>query len=152
MPGAPLDESFGAMELEKKREIFAQMAKILKTLQDYELPASITGFGGVTFDGNGDIVSTAMTSVGTGPCPTYEASFKSRLEVALQKADKNPYIKGWRANGVRERLDPFVERGVLAQFEDLGSKQDRVIIHADFSKLFTEFQIPSFIIMLNTKK
>lgn len=42
MPGAPLDESFGAMELEQKREMFAQMAKLLKALQDYKLPASIT--------------------------------------------------------------------------------------------------------------
>ncbi|OBT74016.1 hypothetical protein VF21_06022 [Pseudogymnoascus sp. 05NY08] len=107
-PGAPLDESFGAMEFEKKREIFAQTAKILKALQDYELPTSITGFGGVTFDSNGHIVSTAMTGVGAGPWLTYEASFK-------------------------DRLDAFVERGVPAQFEDLDSKQDRVIIHTDFT-------------------
>lgn len=114
MPGAPLDESFGTMELEKKREMFTEMAKILKALQDYELPASITGFGGVTFDGNGHIVRTAMTSVGAGPWPTYETSFKGRLEVALRKAGENPYSKGWRANGVREHLDAFVERGVPA--------------------------------------
>lgn len=80
------------------------------------------GFGGVTFDDTGHIVSTAMTSVGVGPWSSYEASFEGRLEVALQKADANPYIQGWRANGVRGRLDAFVERGVPAQFETLGSK------------------------------
>ncbi|KFY05764.1 hypothetical protein V492_08313 [Pseudogymnoascus sp. VKM F-4246] len=74
-----------------------------------------------------------MTSVGAGPWPTYETSFKGRLKVALRKVDANPYIKGWPANGVRERLDAFVERGVPAQFEGLDSKQDRVIIHADFT-------------------
>jgi hypothetical protein len=63
--------------------------------------------------------------------------------VALQKADANPYIKGWRANGMRERLDAFVERGVLAQFETLGSKQDWVIIHADFSELGIELILNS---------
>ncbi|OBT53862.1 hypothetical protein VE04_06560 [Pseudogymnoascus sp. 24MN13] len=89
--------------------------------------------GGVTFDDNGQIVSTAMTSVGAGPWTTYESSFKDRLAVALRKADANPYINGWRANGVRERLDAFVERGVTAQFEHLDSKQDRVTIHADFT-------------------
>ncbi|KAF4634752.1 hypothetical protein G7Y89_g3359 [Cudoniella acicularis] len=133
MPGAPVDESFDAMDLEQKRQIFAQMAKLLKSLQDYELPESIASFGGVTFDDTGRPISTAMTSVGAGPWSSYEASFKGRLEVALQKADANPYIKGWRANGVRQRLDAFVERGVPAQFEALGSKQDRVIIHADFT-------------------
>jgi hypothetical protein len=32
MPGAPLDESFGTMEHDKKRDILAQIAKILKAL------------------------------------------------------------------------------------------------------------------------
>lgn len=136
MPGAPVNESFDAMNLQQKCQIFAQMAKLLKSLQDYKLPNSITGFGGVTFDDAGHNVSTAMTSVGAGPWPSYEASFKGRLEVALRKADANPYINGWHANGVRECLDAFVERGIPAQFETLCSKDDRVIVHADFSKLF----------------
>lgn len=133
MPGAPVDESFDAMDLQQKCRIFAQMAQLLKSLQAYKLPNSITGFGGVTFDDAGHIISAAMTSVGAGPWPSYEASFKGRLEVALRKADENPYIKGWRANGVRERLDAFVERGIPAQFETLCSKDDRVIVHADFT-------------------
>jgi hypothetical protein len=33
MPVAPLDVSFGVMEIEQKREIFAQMAQMLKMLQ-----------------------------------------------------------------------------------------------------------------------
>jgi hypothetical protein len=137
MPVAPLDESFGAIEIEQKRENFPQMAQLSKALQEYDLPTNITSFGGMTFDDNGHIVSSAMTSVGVGPWPTYESSFKGRLEVAIQKADANPYIKGWRSNGVRERLDAFVERGLSAQFEDLDSKQDRVVVHADFSELST---------------
>lgn len=135
MPGTPLDETFDDMDLQEQKKILAQMAKLLKALQDYQLPESIEGFGGMTFDQVGRIVSTAMTSVGAGPWPSYEASFQGRLEVALQKADANPYIRGWRANGVRERLDAFLERGVPAQFKSLSSKQDKVIVHADFSGL-----------------
>lgn len=138
MPGSPVDESLDAMNLEQKRQIFAQMAKMLKALQDYKLPESIASFGGVTFDDAGRTISTAMASVGAGPWPSYEASFKGQFEVALREADSNAYIKGWRANGVRERLDAFIERGIPAQFEALGSKEDRVIIHADFSKLFID--------------
>ncbi|KAF2810720.1 uncharacterized protein BDZ99DRAFT_561103 [Mytilinidion resinicola] len=123
MPGTPVDEAFDTLDLPQKQQIFAQMAQLLKALQDYKLPESITGFGGVTFDETGRIVSTAMTSVGLGPWPSYEASFKDRLELALRKADVNPYIQGWRANSVRDRLDRFVERGVPAQ----------VIVHADFT-------------------
>ncbi|KFY49725.1 hypothetical protein V495_00484 [Pseudogymnoascus sp. VKM F-4514 (FW-929)] len=36
-----------------------------------------SGLGGVTFDDNSHIVSSAMTSVGVGPWPTYESSFKA---------------------------------------------------------------------------
>ncbi|TVY83181.1 3-oxoacyl-[acyl-carrier-protein] reductase FabG [Lachnellula suecica] len=133
MPGSPVDEAFTTMDLQQKRQIFAQMAKMLKGLQDYKLPESITGFGGVTFDDTGRIISAAMTSVGAGPWTSYEAFFKARLEIALKKADENPHIRGWQSNGLRNRLDDFVERGLPAQFESLLSKEDRVIVHADFT-------------------
>jgi len=134
MPGSPLDAAFDAMALEQKRKIFAQMAEVLTRLQTFQLPESITDFGGVTFDNAGQIVSAEMPTVGAGPWDSYEASFKGRLEVALRKADANPYIKGWHANGLRKRIDRFVAQGLPAQFEDLGSKEDRVVVHADFSQ------------------
>jgi hypothetical protein len=110
------------------------MAELLKALQNFQLPQDIKEYGGVTFDDSGRIVSTAMTSVGSGPWPSYEDYFRDRLKRALHKADDNPYIKGWHANGVRERLDAFVQSGVLTQFKSLESKQDKTIVHADFSE------------------
>ncbi|GAB1311933.1 hypothetical protein MFIFM68171_02143 [Madurella fahalii] len=70
---------------------------------------------------------------------SYEASFKARLERALWKADANPYIKGWRANGLRYRLDKFVAEGIPAQFTSLSLKQDKVIIHTDFGLIDYDF-------------
>ncbi|KAI1128594.1 kinase-like domain-containing protein [Nemania abortiva] len=134
MPGEPLAEPFEeTMSLTQKREILAQMAKLLKALQDYTLPESIKGWGGVTFDSNGAIVSASMTSVGAGPWPSFEDSYRGRFKVALAKADKNRYLQGWRANGVRERVDAFIECGLTTQFDDLASKHSRTIIHADFT-------------------
>ncbi|KAM5450891.1 hypothetical protein MaudCBS49596_004000 [Microsporum audouinii] len=133
MPGTPLDEAFGAMDITQKQQIFTQMAKMLKALHDYKLPDSITGFGGLTFDDAGHIISSVMPSVGAGPWPSYEASFKGRLEVALQRADNNKYIQGWRQNGIRERLEAFIERGVPAMFESLSSKDEKSILHCDFT-------------------
>lgn len=135
MPGSPVDEAFKTMDHEQKKKIFAQMTELLKGLQEYKLPETITAFGGVTYDDAGQIISEAMPSVGAGPWPSFEASFQGRLEVALKKADENPYIKGWRANGLRDRLEAFVAGGVPDQFETLSSKEDRVIVHADFSEL-----------------
>ncbi|KAL4908172.1 hypothetical protein BDW74DRAFT_97962 [Aspergillus multicolor] len=132
MPGTPLDELIDSMDAQERACVFEQMTALLKALQSYKLPDHII-FGSVTFDKDGHIMSTAMTSVGAGPWPAFEASFKGRLEVALAKAEANPYIKGWHANGIRERLNAFVDQGVPAQFESLTSPQDRAIIHADFT-------------------
>lgn len=133
MPGVPLIDSFENMQLERKKKIFAQMAALLKGLQSYKLPESITGFGGVTFDGAGRIVSTPMPTVGAGPWPSYEARLKGRLEVAIRTANDNRYIKGWEVNGLRDRLDKFVAEGLPEHFKDLSSKENRVVTHADFS-------------------
>jgi len=134
MPGAPVDETYDSMSLEEKKGILSQMASFLKALQDFQIPQSIQRYGGVTFDANSQIVSTAMTSVGSGPWASYEDYFTDRLQRGLQRADSNPYIKGWHANGVRKRLDAFVASGIPAQFKALESKLDMSIVHADFSK------------------
>ena len=135
MPGLPVDENFESMSFEVKKVILAQMAKILKTLQAYKLPSSIRNHGGVTFDDTGRIISAAMTSVGSGPWPTYEDYYIDRLKRALQEADENQYIKGWNDNGVRVRLEKFIEKGVSDEFDLLESKDEKVIVHADFSEL-----------------
>ncbi|KAK4101154.1 hypothetical protein N658DRAFT_566895 [Parathielavia hyrcaniae] len=98
MPGSPLVDIFDKIQLSQKKEICRQMATLLKGLQSYKLPESITG-----------------------------------LEVAMKKATDNEYIKGWEANGLRKRLDKFVAEGVPNQFEDLSSKEERVVTHADFN-------------------
>ncbi|KAK0726542.1 hypothetical protein B0T21DRAFT_385758 [Apiosordaria backusii] len=134
MPGVPLDGVFSpTASLEQKTAVLRQMAAILKALQDYPLPKSIQGWGGLTFDSSGAIVSAPMPSVGAGPWSSLENSYRCRLKAALDKADKNPYLKGWRPNGIRDRVDDFIERGLSAQFSDLTSSQDRAIIHADFT-------------------
>ncbi|KAI1196980.1 hypothetical protein F5X97DRAFT_303467 [Nemania serpens] len=134
MPGAPLLDTFReAMSLDQKKGILAQMAMLLKGLQDYLLPKSITGWGGVTFDDTGAIVSAPMTSVGAGPWSSLEDSFRDRLQITLDEANANPHLRGWRENGVRARVDAFIERGLSAQFSDLESNEDRIIVHADFT-------------------
>jgi hypothetical protein len=134
IPGSPVDETFDAMPFEEKKNILAQMARFLKALQEFKLPDSINQYGGVKFDDAGKIVSCAMTSVGSGPWPSYEAYFRDRLEKALKKSDDNPYIKGWHSNGVRQRLESFVSNGLPMQFENFESKDDKAIVHADFSE------------------
>lgn len=138
MPGAALDTKVDNMDLGEKKQVLAQIARILKSLQDYQIPAGLF-FGGLTFDGTGSIVSSAMTNVGDGPWPTYQASYKGQLEMALAEADVSHYIEGWRGNGIRERLDAFIERGLPAQFKFLDLSHDRIITHADFSESLMDY-------------
>jgi hypothetical protein len=41
MPGTPVSEAFDSMPSGEKKSILAQMAEILKALQDFKLPSSI---------------------------------------------------------------------------------------------------------------
>lgn len=136
MPGQPLAEPFEeSMCLEQKRGIFHQISTILKALQEYPLPPSIRGWGGLTFSEDGSIISAPMVSVGAGPWNSLEHSFKGRLEAALTKADASPLLQGWTANGVRTRVDAFIESGLPEQFSHFASSADKSIIHGDFREL-----------------
>jgi hypothetical protein len=77
-----------------------------------------------------------MTTTSTGPWLSYEAAFEAQLKQALKKTDENSYIRGWHENGVRDRLEAFIERGLPEYFKQLESHDDKAIIHADFSKHF----------------
>ena len=135
MPGVALADGFSSsMTADQRRGPLAQVAEMLKTLQEYPLPESIKGWGGVTFDANGSIISASMSNVGAGPWQSLEDSYRERFALALAEADKNIYLEGWHGNGVRGRIDAFIEHGLAMQFCGFASKHDRGIIHGDFSE------------------
>ncbi|KAK4223651.1 hypothetical protein QBC38DRAFT_516499 [Podospora fimiseda] len=125
-------------------KLLRQMAKIIKALQEYKLPSTITKYGGLTFNESGGIASTAMPTVGAGPWETYEESFRYRLELELEESDANPYVKGWHGNGLGKRIEEFVKLGFSEQFELLGGKDDKVVVHCDFNYDFSWISHPSY--------
>lgn len=141
MPGVPLDEKLESMGLEEKKEMFSQIAKLLKSLQDFQLPPSITEFGGVAFDDENNIISAVMTTANAGPWSSYQAAFEAQFKQALKTSDESSYIRGWYKNGVRDRLEAFIERGLPECFKSLESRDDKGIIHADFSKHVSSFPL-----------
>lgn len=134
MPGVPLSSLFDEMLFVEKKGVLAQMAEILRGLQDLKLPESIQGWGSVTFDVEGEILGAPMIVTSVGPWESLLESFKGRFAQALKTADENVHLQGWRTNGVRERIDRFVELGLGALVEKLVSKEERGIVHGDFSK------------------
>lgn len=73
MPGSPLpDTTFSQMDQDAKSVIINQIAQILKCFQQYELPSSVEGYGGLGFAGDGSIVNGPTTIHGArSACETY---------------------------------------------------------------------------------
>jgi hypothetical protein len=88
MPGVPLDGTLSEKHLDQKKAILAKIAAFLKTLQCSQLPESVKQYGGVTFEEDGRITSSAMTSVSSGPWDSYESYFRDHLERALEREEK----------------------------------------------------------------
>ena len=132
MAGDPLLDDFGQMSDENKAFILKQMADILTSLQQHQLPTTIRYYGGLDFGPSREYVSAPISILDAGPFITYEDLVKATIQSKLVKADTDPQVKGWRANNVRARLDKFIEEGLHAVIENMGSFP-KVLVHADFS-------------------
>ncbi len=97
------------------------MLAIFKALPDYPLPASIKDWGGVTFDNHGSIVN-ATVDQRRFRAVAFSPILVPRLAEGGTRQDKNPYLRGWYAHGVREHVDSLIERGLPEQFSDLHSQ------------------------------
>ena len=132
MTGSPLLEDFGQMNDADKACILSQIADLLSNFQLIELPTSIRDYGGLGFGLSGEYVSAPMSIMDTGPFPTYKDLVHATIQSKLDKADTDPQVKGWRANGVRARLEQFIAEGLPVVIKSMGSFP-KALVHADFS-------------------
>ena len=132
MAGKPLLDDFHQMSDKDKAFMLRQMADVLTILQQYQLPATIRDFGGLDFGPSGEYVSAPLSILDAGPSTTYAGLVKATIQSKLAKADTDPQVQGWRANGVRARLDKFIAEGFPVAMENMGTFP-KVLVHADFS-------------------
>lgn len=133
MSGTPLDASFQTMcSDEEKMRVLREVASIVLSLQQFELPKTIQLFGGLSFDCEGKIVSAPLTVFHGGPFETYQEMITTILKEQLAAADKNPIIRGWQKNGIRPRLDRFISEKVGRIMQKANAENKR-LIHGDFS-------------------
>ena len=133
MAGCPLLADFGHMSDEVKACILGQMADVLTTLQQYELPATVRDFGGLDFGPSGEYISGPLSILHAGPFTKYGDLVKATVQSKLTKADADSQVEGWRANGIRFRLDKFIAEGFYGIMKEMGAFP-KVLVHADFSK------------------
>lgn len=118
---------------DKKHTILSQMAEILGAFQRLLLPESITKFGGLTFNGQGEIVSAEMTIVSGGPFATYEEMQKAFWQSEISEADRNPLINGWKDTDLRSRLDRFADEEIPRIISEYPASERKVLVHGDLT-------------------
>lgn len=144
MPGCDLDTVFEKLSLEEQKPILSQIAEIFAKIQRCEIPSTVEGFGGLTFDERGCMVGGEMSLVRGGPFGTYAELWQGMLREELKCADESEVIAGWRQNGVREKIEAFVEKGVPNM---VGDAEKKVLCHGDFStSIFSLLAILLFMI------
>ncbi|KAF6788131.1 hypothetical protein CSOJ01_15101 [Colletotrichum sojae] len=132
MPGIiPERGGFEGFTLKDKSDLLGQMADILACLQAFELPETVDRFGGLRFDEDGNVVSAQMTMFKGEPSATYKDFLRGIFRVKLQEADENPVLQGWKVDGVRARLDAFINH----RLDDIFVDEDppRRLVHADLT-------------------
>nr|POF15047.1 hypothetical protein CFP56_72151 [Quercus suber] len=133
MSGVSILDEFSSFNAEEKTNVLEQMADILACFQRFHLPDTIDKYGGIGFDNSGQYVSTALSIFNGGPFVTHRELILATVMSKLVHADDDPRVKGWRDNGVRERLNDFLDRGLTVLLRDTATL-DRVLVHADFCK------------------
>jgi len=131
MPGKTLADAFASLEPEKKADIVQQIARVVKGIQDFELPPSAKGFGGLNFDGEGSIIIRPTPIHGGGPCDTLAELYTEDFHTQLSFADKCDIVKERKDNGLRERLDKFGAGKLPRLLEELPLTPRPTLVHAD---------------------
>ncbi|MCJ1357022.1 MAG: hypothetical protein MMC33_007018 [Icmadophila ericetorum] len=132
MPGVPKAKEFKNRPIEEQRFVFRQMAEIFKYIQEYEVPSTVQGFGGLSFDAEGNVVAGSMTMPYGGPYASMADLYKGMFDYQLAEADKSELVKGWRGSGLRERLDKFAAGGIDAILQKLPADR-QTLIHGDYN-------------------
>ncbi|KAH8682091.1 hypothetical protein BX600DRAFT_505710 [Xylariales sp. PMI_506] len=135
MPGAALE--VGALEKMGRKDkgyVMRQIAQVVKLIQDYELPPSVKGYGGLGFAEDGSIVTGPTPIHGaTGSCETYHQLYTQYLEAQLKFMDQCDIVRGWKDTDLRKRIDQFVAEGFEPLLKQAAEPYPRpTLVHGDF--------------------
>ncbi|KAK1674183.1 hypothetical protein BDP55DRAFT_554742 [Colletotrichum godetiae] len=132
--GVPLDTVFRDLKDGDKGDVLGQIADVVTGIQRVCLPESVKSHGGLSIDEEGKIVGGKMTTLKGGPWGRYSDFWKARLVLKLEDADASPALEGWRPNGVRERVNRFLEGGLENYLDGSGVDVGKLaLIHGDLT-------------------
>ncbi|KAI0433296.1 hypothetical protein F5Y09DRAFT_299095 [Xylaria sp. FL1042] len=127
--GVQLDKAFDNMDLGTQQKIQKQIAEMFKLIQDYPLPASIVGYGGLAFAKSGDIITGPTSIPCGGPFNTLEDMYAQMMRWQLDDSKISPILNGWD-DQLQKRLDHFLAKGIVPLVRD-NSVARQTFIHGD---------------------
>ncbi|OOQ89873.1 phosphotransferase enzyme family protein [Penicillium brasilianum] len=120
-----------ALDHNTRQSLLYQIARVVKAFQDYRLPKTVSMYGGLKFDDQGEIVNTASTLPCGGPFHSYQQFIREMCTWQLKMSDRSAYLNRWRdIPGLRERLESFLTRGLDKLLDEI-PEQKPTLIHAD---------------------
>lgn len=132
-PGVDLDTVLPSLETQDKQGVLDTIAKIFTAIQKAELPVGVNKFGGLTFDAHGEIVSGEATLRLAKPADSYLKWKFGNLRSLLDKASQSPVLQGWEPNGVKARIEKFLDAdGPEKALADVDMYR-KVLVHQDLS-------------------
>jgi hypothetical protein len=133
MVGVQLDKAIHGLDSEHKQDILHQIADVFKLIQNYSLPESVKGYGGLTFNESGEIITGPTTIPCGGPFSEFYEMYVQMLRRQLIETDTSELIGGWRRNDLRNRLEQFAASGIKERVLE-NSVARQTLVHGDFSK------------------
>ncbi|ETS74001.1 hypothetical protein PFICI_13867 [Pestalotiopsis fici W106-1] len=132
-PGSDLDGEFPTLAVDEKKQVMKQIADIFAAIQQAQLPQSITQFGALTIDDEGQIVNGQMPLLSGGPWDAYADVWVAKLRLQLEDADKSPLLQGWSLGGLREQINAWIEDGGVPRLLNGVNNNARVLVHGDLT-------------------
>lgn len=133
--GLQLDAVFGGLPEERQVDVLNQVAAVYKLIQDFRVPNSVQGYGGLSFDDSGRVRSGPTTIPCGGPFSQFYEMYAQMLRRQLDETDTSERLRGWRRNSLRDRLERFASQGIAQSVND-NAVSRQTLIHGDFSKSF----------------
>jgi len=131
--GRELVHEWAELPWEDKLRLLGDLADVFAAIQGLILPRGVKKFGGLKFDGNGDIVDGEMPVLEGAPWESYAEVWVAKLRAQLKASEKEgSVLRGWREDGVREKLEQFLDGGGVERMLDGVDIHKRALVHSDF--------------------
>jgi hypothetical protein len=133
MHGQALYKSFPTMLLENQKDILRQIAQLFKAIQSYDLPHTITGYGGLAFGAKGGVISGATTIWFGGPFDASKEMHPQIFEKQLELAETTQLVNGWKETRLSGSVSGYSNLEVLKRFSKITVTR-LTLVHGDVSE------------------